>query len=198
MAAVRQFNEATALRQIRDAFWREGYRATSIDDLTAATGLKRGSLYAAFGDKQAMFLQAYDQYVGEVEAPIFAKLDAPDVQTAIEGLFNAVVEGLEAREGPKGCMVAMTMAEAPGLDSAIEAIARRSFDRAADRFYRRFLVGQAGGELPAGEDLKALATFYAATMRSIATAYRLTGDLGIARDVARVAVDRIRAFAEPD
>ena len=58
----RAFEPETALAQAMDVFWRDGFAATSLDDVSAATGLNRPSLYGAFGDKRALYLQAYGQY----------------------------------------------------------------------------------------------------------------------------------------
>src|SRR6204780_4587362 len=70
----RAFEPETALTQAMDVFWQGGFAATSLDDLSAATGLNRPSLYGAFGDKRAIYLQAYRQYrkrVNETFAPLF-------------------------------------------------------------------------------------------------------------------------------
>jgi TetR/AcrR family transcriptional regulator, copper-responsive repressor len=55
----RAFEAETALTHAMDAFWKDGFAATSLDDLSAATGLNRPSLYGAFGDKRALYIQAY-------------------------------------------------------------------------------------------------------------------------------------------
>ena len=80
----RAYRPELALAQARDAFWRDGFAATSLDDLSAATGMNRPSLYAAFGDKQALYVKAYASYRAEVretfrplllaEAPLREKL----------------------------------------------------------------------------------------------------------------------------
>src|SRR5277367_6135959 len=64
----RAYRPELALAQARDAFWRDGFAATSLDDLSAATGMNRPSLYAAFGDKQALYVKAYASYRAEVRA----------------------------------------------------------------------------------------------------------------------------------
>src|SRR3974390_3412078 len=71
----RAFEPDAALGKAMDAFWKDGFAATSLDDLSAATGLNRPSLYGAFGDKRALYLQAYRQYrelTREAFAPLFA------------------------------------------------------------------------------------------------------------------------------
>ncbi len=62
MAGVRQFDEAAAMEAALSLFWRQGLAATSMPDLAGATGVQRGSLYNAYGDKEAIFLRAFDLY----------------------------------------------------------------------------------------------------------------------------------------
>src|ERR1700694_6107279 len=62
MARPRGFDEMQVLQAARDEFWSCGYAATSIDGVAAVTGLGKGSLYGAFGDKHALFLRVFDDY----------------------------------------------------------------------------------------------------------------------------------------
>ena len=64
----RSFDTDEVLGQVRDAFWRYGYAGTSMDQLSAATGLHKPSLYGAFGDKKRLYLAALDNYLAEVRA----------------------------------------------------------------------------------------------------------------------------------
>src|SRR5271157_5714 len=75
----RAFEPDAALARAMDVFWREGFAATSLDELSAATGLNRPSLYGAFGDKRALYIQAYRHYrehVRDTFAPLLST-DAP-------------------------------------------------------------------------------------------------------------------------
>ena len=63
MARPRKFDESDVIAAARDEFRDRGYAATSVDDLTAATGLGKGSLYGAFGDKHSIYLRALDDYI---------------------------------------------------------------------------------------------------------------------------------------
>ncbi len=191
MVAVRQFDEDVALGQIMEAFWREGFQATSIDDLVAATGLKRASLYAAFGDKEAMFLAAYRRYLEAHEEPLLALLEAPDIREALAAVFDRVLEDLDEPGHPPGCLIANSFAEVAGRGDAIEQIVRRTFVRAETAYYKRFLQALGEGQLPPGSDPLALARFFAATQRTLALTHRLTGDRQTAEDIARVALKRL-------
>ena len=77
MARPRSFDEAAVLRAARDKFWSSGYAGTKVDDIAAATGLGKGSLYGAFGDKHALFLRVYDDYCTEADEGTRRALKAP-------------------------------------------------------------------------------------------------------------------------
>ena len=77
MARPREFDQEKVLDALRDVFWQHGYEGTSYADIMQATGLQKGSLYAAYGDKRALYLQALARYdAGEVRAAINMLCDA--------------------------------------------------------------------------------------------------------------------------
>src|SRR5947209_18502970 len=78
MARPRGVDEKKVLQAARDEFWSCGYAATSIDDVAAATGLGKGSLYGAFGDKHALFLRVFDDYCTDVINAVRGALEGPD------------------------------------------------------------------------------------------------------------------------
>ncbi|WP_159716606.1 TetR/AcrR family transcriptional regulator [Geminicoccus flavidas] len=157
----RSFDRAAALEQAMLLFWRQGYAATSIADLTEAMGISPPSLYAAFGDKERLFLEALDRYQGDVlssAALIMAR--APSARAAVEAVLRATADRLTRPDLPRGCM-AVTSAMNCGeeLSHLAEELVRRrkaSLQRLRDRLDRAL----ADGELPDGTDTAALATFY--------------------------------------
>ena len=76
MARPRKFVEDQVIEAARDQFWARGYAGTSLDDLVAATGLGRGSLYGAFGDKHVIFMRALDEYSTATMAAVLPSLVA--------------------------------------------------------------------------------------------------------------------------
>jgi AcrR family transcriptional regulator len=85
MASPRSFDPNEALDLARDVFWRKGFQGTSLDDITAATGLAKPSLYAAFGDKNALFLKVLDRYHERIVANAERVLmEGPSARDAIE------------------------------------------------------------------------------------------------------------------
>src|ERR1700693_5695172 len=78
MARPRGFDETTVLRRARDRFWSTGFAGTSIDEVATATGLGKGSLYGAFGDKHQLYLRVLDQYCTEVTETTRRSLSGSD------------------------------------------------------------------------------------------------------------------------
>src|SRR3954454_23669908 len=105
MARPREFDEEQVVRAARDRFWEAGYAATSMTDLSEATGLGKTSLYGAFGDKHALFMRIFDEYsTGAVESAE-ADLDGSD-----EGAFERIRAYLLANASgsagnPRGCLL---------------------------------------------------------------------------------------------
>src|ERR1700754_2125583 len=107
MARPRKFDETEVVAAARDEFWTRGSAGTSLDDLTAATGLGRGSLYGAFGDKHELFLRALDDYCGNVSARVHA--DLRDGQgSAYERLVGHIraMANPSAAQARRGCLMA--------------------------------------------------------------------------------------------
>jgi AcrR family transcriptional regulator len=110
----RKYDPDTALEAALRLFWRNGYSATSLADLAAATRMNRPSLYAAFGDKEALYLKALERFAARAEARYAAAL-APrgtgdDVGCQLARYFDVAVElySAEGRDGASGCMVLST------------------------------------------------------------------------------------------
>ena len=85
MGRPREFDEDGVLERALHVFWRLGYEATSVTDLMEATGLAKGSLYKAFGDKRSLFLKALDRYLERGRDALRHTLtDAPTVREGLE------------------------------------------------------------------------------------------------------------------
>jgi len=165
----RAFEPETALTQAMDVFWQDGLAATSLDALSAATGLNRPSLYGAFGDKRALYLQAYRQYrkrVNETFAPLF-QARAP-LRVKLRRILVACLElYLSGEEGPRGCFTVLTTSSDAVADPEIRALVAEAIDSTDRAFGRLFADARAAGELPAGADPRALARLASATMHTL-------------------------------
>lgn len=105
MARPRSFDPDEALDLARDVFWRQGFQGTSLDDITAATGLAKPSLYAAFGDKNALFLKVLDRYHERIVANAERILnEGPSARNAIERWLTGFVPFCSGANGTRGCL----------------------------------------------------------------------------------------------
>src|SRR6187551_1473085 len=121
MARPRKFIEQDAVDAARRLFNETGYHGTSVDDLSRATGLSKGSLYGAFGDKETLFRRVFEEYCANSDEGAAARLEGPEDQ-ALDRLRDwlRVPDGYP---GGHGCLLAKTTAE---LASENDAIAARS------------------------------------------------------------------------
>ena len=112
MARPRSFDPEKALDLARDVFWRKGFQGTSLDDITAATGLAKPSLYAAFGDKNALFLKVLDRYHASIVANAERVLNqGPSARDAIERWLTGFVPYCSGTKGIRGCLSVNTAAD---------------------------------------------------------------------------------------
>jgi TetR/AcrR family transcriptional regulator, transcriptional repressor for nem operon len=166
MARPRTFDEADVVEAARDQFWNRGYAATSVDDLTAATGLGKGSLYGAFGDKHSLFLRALDAYCVSAMDRVAAQLRAPGVP-AFERLANhvrAMVADIIADTERRGCLMSKSTAELGG-DDGVDRIVGDSLRRWHGELVDCLVDAQSDGTVAAQADPRAVATMLLAQIR---------------------------------
>lgn len=195
MAGVKQFDEGVVLDEMMKVFWGRGYESTSIDDLVKATGLKRGSLYNAFGGKEQMFLAAVNRYREKSERPVLEMLADPDPRRALRRMFEAQSGQLCDLEQPSGCFLVNASAELGLREDAVGRALRDSLAVMERALHETLVRAQAQGLIAPGRDLRALARFFLATSRSIALMFRATGDRTFIEDIARCAMELLDAPA---
>ncbi|MEV0679891.1 TetR/AcrR family transcriptional regulator [Actinosynnema sp. NPDC050436] len=160
----RRFDREEVLDLITRAFWRAGYDATSVADLTRLTGVNPPSLYAAFGDKKALFAEVVERYLRTYGA--FAGLalrEEPTARAAVERILREAATAYTDPARPRGCL----------LLSVPELVAHRR--AAIDAVEAKIRADVASGVLPATTEAHGLAVFVGATVRGMS---------GLARDGA--------------
>lgn len=116
----RSFDADAALRKARDAFWRAGYQATSLDQISEMTGLKRPSLYGAFGDKRAMFLAALRTYrAASMERVRRILEDAPTFREGLAAVYAAAIDTYAPNA--QGCLILNTAPSEAETDADVRA-----------------------------------------------------------------------------
>src|SRR5271168_4468655 len=117
----RSFDEEAAVECAMNAFWSRGYHGTALPDLLRATKLSRGSLYAAFGGKHALFLRALDRYIADALARIDVELGPH--HAPVDGLrtfLAGYVDRTSGASGRRGCLLVATAMELAGHDRDVE------------------------------------------------------------------------------
>jgi TetR/AcrR family transcriptional regulator, copper-responsive repressor len=157
-----------------DVFWSDGFAATSLDDISAATGLNRPSLYGAFGDKRALYLQAYGQYrkrMNESFAPLFAAQEP--LRAKLRRILTAALDlYLSGPGGPRGCFTVLSAASEAIADPDLHSLVSDAIDGTDRAFGRMFADAHAAGELPKNADPRRLARVASATLHTMSVRAR--------------------------
>jgi TetR/AcrR family transcriptional regulator, copper-responsive repressor len=171
----RAYEPDVALARAMDVFWRDGFAATSLDTISAATGMNRPSLYAAFGDKRDIYVKAYERYrerARERMAEIFTS-DLP-VGAMLRNVYAIAIDMyVSGEDGPRGCFTVMTATSEAVFDPAIRELAVTGLTEMDRAFARLFKAAQAKGELPAAADPAMLAQLASATIHTLAVRARV-------------------------
>ena len=165
----RSFDTAATLALATQTFWERGYAGTSLEDLSGATGLNRPSLYGAFGDKHALYLQALQAYTAQADAAIAAAFEGQTLRAGLQRVYALALRLYLPQDGPaRGCLLIGTAATEAPHDEAIReqlAASLRGFTAAIEARMARAVEE---GELPAGIDTAMRAELAAAVLHSMA------------------------------
>lgn len=165
----REFDRDAALQAAMLSFWRKGFAATSMNDLCEAMGIRSPSLYAAFGSKEALYLEAIQHYVRTVGPMVWAKLSAaPTAREGVEKMLLAATETLpEFGAIPGGCM-AVLGAVSDEWPAAITDVVRQVRRDMLEMLRSRLQAAVTEGELPASTDIEHLSRFYLSVFQGMA------------------------------
>jgi TetR/AcrR family transcriptional repressor of nem operon len=170
MAGIKQFNEDEALERAMHVFWRRGYAATSMQDLAQATGVLRGSLYNAYGDKQSIFLLAFARYKQHYLAAVRERMRAADPAVALRDYFSYVIasmsepvpqldESLEATT--RGCLTTKIATDETAMNEVLRNALRGMLEGLAEVLEQRLSAADALArlKLPPKEAARLIVTF---------------------------------------
>lgn len=117
----KSFEREAVLDAAVRVFWEKGYEGASLDDLTKAMGINRPSLYATFGNKHGLFLEAIDRYVEVQGSAQAAPLrDEADIKKSVAGYYREIIRTVSSADGPCGCLIASVACEVAERDPAIK------------------------------------------------------------------------------
>lgn len=164
MARPREFDADAILDKTVEVFRSKGFEGASVSDLEKATGLRRASLYGAFGDKRALYLAALRRYDSTRAARLMTEIAAaPTGRKALERLFALVIE--EAVADPCGCLLSNAASENASRDARVSRCVEDGRRRVEGGLLAAVLRGRADGSLKAAGDARTQARFlYAAAL----------------------------------
>ena len=166
----RAYEPDVALGKALDLFRKDGFAATSLDDLSAATGMNRPSLYGAFGDKRELYIKSYQRYRDDARASLIDifRSEQP-IRERLKRIYAIALDiYLSGDAGPRGCFTVMTAASEAVSDPDIRAMVLEGFVELDKAFIACFRRAQEKGELPANADPLVLGHLASATIHTIA------------------------------
>jgi AcrR family transcriptional regulator len=185
----RAFDEAAALEKAMCVFWRKGYDGASMSDLTEAMGINPPSLYAAFGNKESLFLRVLERYAEGPAAYVMQALAAPTAREVAKRRLHGALNSLQDNARPPGCLVVQ---EAARCYDDKDPIGRKlsSFCGASHQaFVQRFKRAKAEGDLPKSADPVALARYLSTVAQGIAVQAASGATRTELRKVVAIALD---------
>ena len=189
MARPRKFNEQDVIVAARRQFNETGYHGTSVEDLSRATGLSKGSLYGAFGDKEALFQRIFDDYCASSEEGAAALLDGPEDQA-----LNRVRNWLRAEEGctdRRGCLLARATAELAWENDAIATRSLAAYETLLDSCRHLVQQAQRAGQIDPAADAEVLGGLILTTQRGLEALAKAGVDTETRNRIADAIIDSI-------
>lgn len=158
MPRVKLFDENEVLNKAMVLFWKQGYAATSVQDLVSNLGINRASLYDTFGDKEKLFKRAFDHYREINIKGLTAFLNnQQDAREAFATLFqNAIDESITDKDR-KGCFVVNVTTELVPHDEKITAVVEENKNKIVTVFYEFLAKCRDEGQLQNNQDLQSVA-----------------------------------------
>jgi TetR/AcrR family transcriptional regulator, transcriptional repressor for nem operon len=143
MARLREFDTDEVMEAVINAFWERGYEATSLADLMAVTGLQKGSIYKAFGDKRSLFLKALQAYLDRQYSLISEALSQPAPQQAIAAMFQFLADSTPRAN--KGCFAVNSLMELAPHDPEVSKMLEYQYSRIGKLMEKAIAQGQKTG-----------------------------------------------------
>jgi TetR/AcrR family transcriptional regulator, transcriptional repressor for nem operon len=184
----RSFDPEAAVERAMNVFWSRGYHGTALPDLLRATRLSRGSLYAAFGGKRALFLRAIDRYMAERQARMDVELDPCGAPVAgLRAWLADNAERASGANGRRGCLLVATALELAAHDAEVERRISGYFKTMEAKLADALSRAKAAGELADGVEPATAARLLA----SVVAGLRVMGKTVPDRATTQATVDTL-------
>ena len=189
MPRPKEFNPDHALDSALECFKRNGFNGASMSTLTKEMGVGRASIYATYGDKRALFMNALGEYTDATIGFFMARLEA--AEDPIEGI-RALVRDIAAwsacDDGRFGCFLINSTSELAANDPEIRAFVARSFERIENGYLRALERAQAQGAIGSDKDVRSLARLLCATVVGLRVIGKARPDAQLLGDIAEGAL----------
>ncbi|MEB8336851.1 TetR/AcrR family transcriptional regulator [Streptomyces endophyticus] len=192
MARPRTFDEKQVLDAVQEQFWDAGYAATSLEDLMRVSGLGKGSLYAAFGDKRQLFFRVLRSYTDDRHGQLREALaETPRALDALRMLIEAPIDDPTGTGARRGCLMANSTCELGNADPEVLDHAHRSYETSTALIGDCVARAQREGDLPAAADPIALARALLAAQQGLVFMSRTGLDTAALTATARSLADQL-------
>jgi TetR/AcrR family transcriptional repressor of nem operon len=189
MARPREFDEGAALDAAVECFWRRGYEATSLRDLTASMGLTAPSLYNAFGDKEELFARALDRYLDRTTRDRLRRLEETHApKEALHRFFGEIVEHSINDRQRKGCFLVNSALEVAPHHADCRAVIAAQFTDLEAFFKRCISAAQADGTAPSEIDAEDTARLLLGVLLGVRVLARSKPDREVLEGLVRPAL----------
>ncbi|MEO3868233.1 TetR/AcrR family transcriptional regulator [Nonomuraea sp. B12E4] len=189
MARVREFDTEAALEAAMSAFRRRGYEGTSVQDLVDATGIGRGSLYAAFGSKEGLYLAVMDRYREQYAVPLVELLDSgAPARDLIRAVLVGVVDEIVGDGERLSCLIVSATTERLPHDPDVAKRVRATTSSLEDALTELIRKAQASGQVTSAREATDLARFLLTSVHGLRIMGAINPDRSSLTNIAEVAL----------
>lgn len=198
MVRPREFDSNAALDLFLQAFWEQGYAATSVDDLCSRSGLSKSSVYSAFGDKHALLCLSLERYIeiriGHIRE-LFKK--TPDIHLALGAMGSEIIDAIEGGPGRRGCFIGNCAAEIENGDRATMMLIAKGLAEMEAIFAKALKLARRRGELSNDVSIEATARFLVAGFQGLRLIGKVTSERKALQDIVDVILSTVKKPVNP-
>lgn len=188
----RAFDREHALRAALKVFWDKGYEPTSVSQLCAAMGINSPSLYATFGSKAGLFLEAVRFYEVQYWDAVWTRMsEEPDVHTAISAFFEGAADVLSTPDAPCGCLVVLGAINVAQESVEVGQVLKVCRSETCERFRARLAQGVADGQLPDSMSIDNIARALTTLLQGLSIQAKDSGDRDQLRSISAITLSML-------
>lgn len=189
----RSFDKALALRNAMHVFWAKGYEGTTMSDLVEAIGVKSPSVYAAFGNKDSIFIEAVKEYSEMIlNGPLKALNDEPDIYQAVKKLLEASLGLFIDTDNPRGCLIMTSAINATPEHIELVDLVRSYRDNYKNILVKRFELAQIKKQIKIDSNPSELAEYYIMVINGMALRVRDGAPLNLLKNTLELSLSGLR------